>query len=110
MLSKKERLPRSLFSNTLKGRSFHAEHLTLRSISSSLPVSKFSFVVSKKVAKTAPARNLLRRRGYEVIQKHTTKIKGILSCAFFYKTGADKLTFKELEIEIVDLLKKARIL
>ena len=71
---------------------------------------RFSFVVSKKEAKLAVVRNKLRRIGYSVIQKNISQIKENFLVAVFIKKGAMKLSKKELEKEIIFLLKKANLL
>ena len=57
----------------------------------------------------------MRRRGYSVLrlivkpylkEKMNTSVFG----AFFFKKGAEKLKFTELQEEIAFLLKKARVL
>ncbi len=75
--------------------------------------SKFSFVVSKKVSKSAVQRNLLRRRGYSALRLilgkkklHTLPVLGV----FFLKKDAEKLTFSAFQNEVRLLLKKAQIL
>ena len=72
--------------------------------------SRFSFVVSKKAAKLAVARNKLRRTGYDTIQKNILHIKEDLLVAVFIKKSAAGLSKKELEEEILSLLQKANLL
>lgn len=116
MLPKKNRISRALFDTLLKGGIFfHSEHLSLRVIKQQKGLLKFSFVVSKKVSKSAVTRNLLRRRGYVILLNTIkTKSKDIMNVgiigAFFFKKGAEKLGFPELQEEIAFLLKKAKII
>lgn len=109
MLPQKNRIPRSLFESVLKeGSVFHSPHLYFRVVKTQSGLSKFSFVVSKKVSKSAVSRNLLRRRGYSIIRSLFGKEKmnaGIIG-AFFFKKGAEKIDFAALREEIWFLLKK----
>ncbi len=90
----------------------HSANLSLRVTKTQKGLSKFSFVVSKKVSKSAVVRNLLRRRGYSALQSALDREKistgGFLG-AFFFKKGADKLDFKSIQSEVVFLLKKGGI-
>ena len=71
---------------------------------------RVSFVVSKKAAKLAVVRNKLRRTGYDTIQKNLSNIDKNCLVAVFIKKGAVTLSKKELEKEIISLLKKANLL
>ncbi len=71
---------------------------------------RVSFVVSKKVAKLAVVRNKLRRIGYDTIQKNLSDMDKSCLVAIFIKKGAVALSKKELEKEIIFLLKKANLL
>jgi ribonuclease P protein component len=116
MLPKKNRISRVLFDTVLKdGAFFHSQNLSFRVVKAQKRLSKFSFVVSKKVSKSAVVRNLLRRRGYSVLKsiigtKSKEKMDNAILGAFFFKKGAEKLGFDEVRGEIEFLLKKARVL
>lgn len=113
MLPKKNRVSRALFATILKsGKVFHSNNISFRIVKTQKAVSKFSFVVSRKVSKSAVIRNLLRRRGYFVVQtafeKEKMNASGILG-AFFLKKGAEKLNFASFRDEIISLLGKSGI-
>lgn len=116
MLAKKNRLSRALFDTLLKsGVSFHSPNLSFRTLVSQKEPSKFSFVVSKKVSKSAVKRNQLRRRGYAILQntlkqEDKGKMNKTVLGAFFFKKGVEKLSFIEIQGEIEFLLKKARVI
>ena len=112
MLSQERRISQSLFTQILKtGRSFDTQNLSLRvSLRKDQGKSAFSFVIPSKVIKTAVGRNLLKRRGRQVIKKHLTKIKEGYFCAFFLKKELATLPFSVFEQEILDGLKKASLL
>lgn len=120
MLPKKNRVSRAVFSTLLKkGVFFHSENLSFRVIKTVEKTqkgpSKFSFVVSKKVSKSATVRNLLRRRGYSSLRSSLNRdvkdsMNNAIVGAFFFKKGADKIDFSTLRDEIAFLLKKSGII
>lgn len=110
MLPKQKRITREQFKNTLPGgRSLYCELVSLRIAPFPGETSRFSFVVPKAVSKSAIKRNLLRRRGYSVIEKHLQNIKNAHIYAFFLKKGVEKLKFSEFETVLIDALKKTRL-
>lgn len=105
MLAKKQRLSRREFDHLLKkGRRIHGTHLSL--LYYPTQSSKYAVVVSKKTAKRANARNLLRRRVYAILQPHTTTCVGYL--AVFTKPSCTTLSYQQLKDELTTLL--ARII
>ncbi len=111
MSKKIQRVTRKAFDTILaKGKTHHSPHLSLKIYIASEEILAISFVVSKKIAKKAVTRNLLKRRGRAILQKAVVHIHKPHIGAFFFKKGAEKLSFHELEEEITQLLKKARII
>lgn len=109
MLPRKLRVHKDEFEEVLKkGLSFHSAHLSLRGIKKSdVSPSKFSVAVSKKVAPQAVDRNLLRRQAISVIEKHFPGLKKGVSAILSFKTGSLGLSFNQIKIEIVALLKQS---
>jgi ribonuclease P protein component len=111
MFPKKNRITKTGFDELLKkGQVFHSPYFSLRCLKKNDTVPKFAFVVSKKVAKNAVDRNVLRRRGYSALReigilKEKNKWIGF-SVAFFFKKEAKNLGFKETEKGIEELLRK----
>lgn len=102
MLKKKQRLSRSDFSQLLrKGKRFHDTYLTLVSLVSTS--TKCGLVVSKKTAKKAVERNLLRRRVYSVLGDNLSKIEN-RHIAVLTKKNITDLSFPELEKELLHAL------
>ncbi|MDD5068160.1 MAG: ribonuclease P protein component [Candidatus Pacebacteria bacterium] len=101
-----------MFADVLKrGMWYHSPHLTLRVLAVSLQIkSRFAVSVSKKVAKRAVARNLLKRRLLSIIQEVLKETRPDSNGIFFYKSGGAELTFSALKEEALSLLKKSRIL
>jgi ribonuclease P protein component len=115
MFSQKERVNKTAFPIVLReGRTANSDHLSLKYIEEKEAKkgekNRYSFVVSAKVSRLAVDRNLLKRRGRYIIRKHSNKIKTPISCVFFFKSGADKLNFDELEKEFLIILARARII
>ena len=105
MFSKRRRITRQEFPSGRDGQVFHATHFSLRAVSHADVASRFSVVVSKKVARTAVARDKLKRRVYVVFrrsEKNTPISPG--RYVLFAKKNAPELSFKELEVEIKNLL------
>ena len=71
--------------------------------------SQFSFSVSKKVAKSAVARNRLRRQGYAAIESILSTCKPGFYCMFSYKKGSTALTGIEILKEVQQLVTTASV-
>ncbi len=111
MLPKNKRVSKEVFYCVLKNsKTFHSNNITLRVLKSSHNITKFSFIVSRKVSSKAPKRNLLRRRGSSVVAKLDKKIKNGFICIFYIKKGAVIISYSKIEEEIVFLIKKANIM
>jgi ribonuclease P protein component len=110
MLSKKQKVDKTLFKEVLaqKGINCHSPHLSLKIVKNK--ENRFSFVVSKKVTKSAVKRNLLRRRGYSIVGDIIESIKSPIIGIFFFKKGAENISFQELKEEILFLLKKLNVI
>lgn len=114
MLPKKNRVPRKDFpSSKIKG------FRVFSPISSSVlyfaketegTESRVSVVVSKKTAKTAVARNMLRRRFYEAIRPFLGQIKHGVTVVIYPKKEAKVAKFSEIEVEVEKAFKQAKLL
>ena len=102
MLSKGRRITRHQFPTDLRqGAVVHSPHLSLRVLRGSEGAARVSVVVSKKTAKLAVDRHLIKRRIYESIaryEKTATLPSG--SYVFFAKKDAHTISFKELHEEV----------
>ena len=112
MLPKNRRINTTLFAEVLKnGRSFYSKNISLSVFHKiGLYNTRFAFVVSKKVAKRAVDRNLLRRRGYSALLDVVDNTKPSFANIIFLKKGSESLKFKDFKEEIIELLKKAGVL
>jgi len=112
MLPKSKKVSREEFpKGHKKGATYHSPHFSFVVVKKDpeLP-SKFSFVISGKVAKKAVERNKLKRWTYRTIQKEYDNIKNGSVCVFFSKKGSTKLTYSQLEDQVRLLLKNAHLL
>lgn len=111
MLPKKHRINKVLFKEIFKkGKTFSFEHLFLRIVSLSTPISLFTFVVSSKVSKKPIIRNKLKKRARYIVKKLLSQIKPGLGVIVFFKPGSEKLSFSELGKEILAVFKKSGII
>ncbi len=111
MISKSQRINRDNFENIMKkGGMINSSLFSLKFLKNPINTTHFSVVVSKKVAKTAVLRNKIRRRGYSVFGKVAKSLNNPYFIILFVKRGAEKATFTETEVQILEMLKKAKIL
>lgn len=104
MLPKEKRLKRKEFSAFLASpsRNKSSKFFSLRAVFGS-EKKQFSIVVSKKVAKNATDRNLLKRRFYEVIKKIEDQFS-FGRYVFFVKSPAREASFSEIKEEITKMI------
>jgi len=117
MLPKNRRIPKQEFPYILSsGKRVSSPHLLL--YISPIPqkkaqLSRFTFSVSKKIAKKAVERNKLRRWGYASIRNILKNIKENGSGYFLFfsfKKNSISLGYKTVETEIQELLSAADML
>ncbi len=84
--------------------------LSLRAAANDLPAARFCFVVSKRVSKKAPARNLVKRRLRAAAAVLMGRIAPGFDCAVIARPGAEKKTYRELAAEMEKILAKSRLL
>jgi ribonuclease P protein component len=88
------------------GTVFHAPHLSLRVTPAGMAPARVSVVVSKKSAKRAVDRHLIKRRVYDSVSE-LGEMSGALY-VFFAKTGAHTIPYRELQEEVRTLLSGAK--
>ena len=112
MLPKKSRVKKESFSKIMKeGVFLHTPsfYLRVQDRRDNSP-SRFSFVVPAKVKKTSVGRHLIKRKMTSAVEKVLLDIKPGLSVIIFAKKDVFTHTFSEIEKEVLELLKKAKIL
>jgi|GEM_PF-1143440 len=117
MLKKSLRLKTSELERVIKeGKVVHTALFTVRTLGGVAGCTKFAVVVSKKIAKTATGRNLIRRRVYEALSykdvggtdknQLINRTKGGFFVVVFVKNRSEKLSVKELSEHIILAFKK----
>lgn len=97
------------FSNFKKSRSLASINLKIRwHVPQNQNYPRFGFIVPKKTVKNVTDRNTIKRRFKTILSKSISGV-GNVDILFFPKPGTIKLKFRDLELEVLDLLKKARI-
>lgn len=111
MILKSNRLSSRDFELVMKkGRIFNSALFSLKTLKNKDFLGiKASVVVSKKVAKTAVLRNKIRRRVYSVVGKELKNSKNPYFLIFFAKKGAEKASFNDQKLEILNLLENSKI-
>lgn len=101
MLPKRLRLSRQTFPKTPTGKSVSSTYFSLVSGPSSK--GGCTVVVSKKVAKRAVDRHLIKRRTYSLMKPYCRSSRYVI---IYAKMGAGTLSFKELSSELTHLLSR----
>lgn len=112
MLNLKNRLRKKKdFDEVFKrGKGFYEKRISLKLAKNGLKSSRFAFVVSTKVSKSAVKRNRLRRQLQEIIRLNLDKIKPGVDAVIMTRPEAVGSDYNELAKELVMILKKARLL
>jgi len=112
MLPKVNRLKRKKdFERVFKeGRGVKESFLFFKWVPNKLRVSRFGFIVSKKVSKKATLRNKIKRRLREIIRMRILKIKKGIDGIFIASQGLTEKDYKELEWIINTIFKKSKLL
>ena len=112
MLPQKHKLKKEDFNGFQRWKTAQSPHLTLRIKTASRgELSRFAFVVAKKISKKSVTRNKLKRFGYRAVGEIIKDAPNGFLCAFFFRgAGADKLSYKTVREETLFLLKKVGFL
>lgn len=70
--------------------------------------SRYSFVVSKKIAKTSPMRNRIKRRGRSVIGKEVETLPRGTMVLFFAKAGVAGASYQDIKNDLSSLSESIR--
>ena len=112
MLKKKFRLRKQKdFENVFdKGFYFSGNFLLLKTVKNDLPISRFGFIVSKKISKKAVRRNRVKRLLRESVRLTQKDIRAGFDAVFISKTGIVGKSFEEINSAVGELLKKSRLI
>lgn len=91
-------------------KSFKTSLFIFRIMKNSLGISRFGFVVSKKLSKSAVVRNKVRRRLSEAIKAEINNIKPETDLVIIALPGVEKKEFSEVKEAINNTLIKTRLL
>ena len=91
-------------------KSFSTQYFNLKISKNNLEISRFAFVVSKKIDKRATVRNSLKRKVRSVIEEMFDNIKGGFDFVFFPKQTAIKVTRDQIQEEIKNLFERNQFL
>lgn len=100
MLSRRNRLDRGAVGELSTGKRAHVAHFSVVARPSN--EARAAAVVSKKVAKKAVDRHLVKRRMIEALKPH---LRGNRSFVVYARAGAPTLSFRALKEEIDTLLR-----
>ncbi len=92
-----------------QGKGVYGGSIGLKALKNGLKFSRFGFVVGLKVAKSAVRRNQVKRRLREAVRLHFKDIKPGYDVMVMARTGASKLNYQELEENLLQQLKKLKL-
>jgi len=112
MLPKANRLTRKKdFDRVFRfGRDFRCGALCLRVVDNNLDISRFGFIVGKRVSKKAVVRNRIRRRIREIVRINIGMIKSGIDYVFIVRQGLSGKDQNNLGAAVTSVLNKAGIL
>lgn len=93
-----------------KGKTFKQDFLLLTAMKNNNNVSRFGFVVSKKVSKKACIRNRIKRVLREIARKEIGLCKTGLDIVVVARPGIETINFQSMEELLIALLKKSKTL
>lgn len=111
MLPKENRLTHKKdFDKIFKeGKGFFAGSIGIKSAPNDFVYSRFGIIVSNKVSKKAVVRNKLRRQIREIIRLNLKNIKNGMDVAIICNPGLEKKEYKEIENELLQILKRVKL-
>ena len=88
---------------------FSSDFLILKSIKNNLEMSRFAFIVSKKISNKAVIRNRIKRLLREAVRADIKNIKGGWDIIFFTRKNIVEKKYTEIKEEVEKLLRRANI-
>ncbi|PIR96663.1 MAG: ribonuclease P protein component [Candidatus Doudnabacteria bacterium CG10_big_fil_rev_8_21_14_0_10_41_10] len=90
-----------------RGRRLTSSFMNLNVLNNHTKVSRFGFIVSKKVAAKPIKRNLIKRRMRNIIGKHKKNLLTGFDCLFVTKPPIKLVDYQDTEKELLGLLERA---
>ena len=110
MLPSSRRLSTTLFDKVLKqGKFFSGSMFTIRVLKAQ-GMSRFSVVISKKIAKKAVERNKIRRRVYSSLNTLLPRLTDGFLCVFMMKDQIKAMEYEKIKKNIEDFFVNLSIL
>jgi ribonuclease P protein component len=95
----------SVFSN--KGSFVSQDFLSMKTVPNELPLSRFGFIVSNKVSKSAVRRNRIKRLLREAIRLHQAQVPPGFDAAILVRADVSAQKLEAVDKAVDSLLKKA---
>ncbi len=106
-----KRINKELFKKVFSsGKNVYSDFIFLKKLKIKEKNKFFSFVVSNKISKRAVVRNKIKKRARHITDKIAPSLIPGVAVAVFFKKGADKFDFREMEEKLISLYKRAEIL
>lgn len=111
MLPARNRLTKKKDFENIKesGNSFFSALFRIRILPNKLKSSRFAIVISNKVSKKATVRNRLKRQLREILRLNLAKFKCGFDIVLIVNNKALAKSYQELEVEVLRVLTKAKI-
>ena len=93
-----------------KGYSVSTKNFVIKSVLKKEGPSRIGFIINTKVDKRATVRNRIKRRLREIFHRNLTNFTRGVDLLVVIQKGAKELDFKQIEGEVIGLLKKMRLL
>jgi ribonuclease P protein component len=93
-----------------KGNRYDNDFLFLKIFKNNLKISRFGFIVSRKISKKANIRNKIKRQISEIIKLELPKIEKGFDIILLTKPGIEKINFKKIKENLKKILRKANLL
>lgn len=112
MLALKHRLKNESDIQTLfrKGRGVFDRVCGVKYTKNSKEESRFAIMIGKKVSKKAVDRNKIRRQYRAIIRKHLARIEKGYDILLIVSPAVRDLSYREMEVRLLDVLKKGKLI
>lgn len=111
MIAQKNRLKKADFEQIFRnGNKLYNQYCNIRYLSNRLDYCRFAVIVSNKISKKATERNKVRRRVKAVIQENLSNFSKNYDIVITVLSSLAELDYKELQENLLNLLKKNRLL